>query len=422
MMERWPDVVFVGLTATPGTKGLGKIWDDLVTPTSTNDLIAAGLLSDSRTFAHSHPDLSGIATVAGDYHEGQLSERMQKPTLVADTVDCLKKFRGGRPTLVFCVDRAHAQVVFEKLCDAGIHAVYVDQYTPREEREKIRQRMEHGEVEVTVNIGCLTTGTDWPFISCIVLARPTKSKMLFKQIIGRGLRTYPGKDYCLILDQSDSTQRLGFASDIEWDHLDDGNPNRSAAKKKEPAEPRECVECHALIPPATRACPECGHTFKVISPIRIGKGELTEVKRGEKKQKHTMATKQIWWSGFLHYAAQRNKNRKWCLAQYKQKFGVIEPRRLAAACPNSGWRLMFGFRPSRNACRLQWPKAHERAPASLLPEQSRRQPPSPPHSGALPEGPRRAGRGNLLTAVAAPANAAWDTKAFWEGWRAQRSS
>lgn len=62
------------------------------------------------------------------------------------------------------------------------------------------------------SVGCLTTGVDLD-VRCIVLARPTKSEMLFVQIIGRGLRRAPGKVDCLILDHSDTHSRLGFVTD-----------------------------------------------------------------------------------------------------------------------------------------------------------------------------------------------------------------
>ena len=259
LMARWPNTLFIGFSATPGTKGLGRIWQDLVTPTTTEELMTTvnpltgrPFLSPFKVYAADHPDLSGIRTVAGDYHEGQLSERMSSVKLIADAAHTWKTQALGRPTLAFCVDRAHASKVHEQYCAASIHAEYVDAFTPRLEREAIRKRMESGETEVAVNIGTLTTGTDWPFIACIQLCRPTKSKMLFKQIVGRGLRDHPGKDHCLVLDHSDSTQRLGFVTDIERNGLDDGTaPTASARKERDtgmPQLPLPHVRGHQPLP------------------------------------------------------------------------------------------------------------------------------------------------------------------------------
>ena len=71
----WSAVPFVGLSATPWTKGLGKLYQELIIASTTQDLIDQGHLSNFRVFAPSHPDLSGVHTVAGDYHEGELGMR-----------------------------------------------------------------------------------------------------------------------------------------------------------------------------------------------------------------------------------------------------------------------------------------------------------------------------------------------------------
>ena len=70
----WSDKPIVGMSATPWTRGLGKHYDDLVIPATTAELIKDGYLSEFRVFAPSSPDLSGVRTVAGDYHEGDLAK------------------------------------------------------------------------------------------------------------------------------------------------------------------------------------------------------------------------------------------------------------------------------------------------------------------------------------------------------------
>ncbi|MEH3117040.1 MAG: DEAD/DEAH box helicase family protein [Methylorubrum populi] len=192
----WATVPFVGLSATPWTKGLGKHYDDLIRVTTTAELIAAGYLSPFRVYAPSHPDLSGVRTVAGDYHEGDLGEAMNKPELVADVVTTWRQRGENRPTFVFAVDRPHAKRLQAEFERAGVACGYIDAYTKPDEREALFRRFTAGELRVISSVGCLTTGVDLD-VRCIVLARPTKSEMLFVQIIGRGLRTAPGKTDCL---------------------------------------------------------------------------------------------------------------------------------------------------------------------------------------------------------------------------------
>lgn len=236
----WASVPFVGLSATPWTKGLGKFYDDLIQVTTTAELIKAGYLSPFRVYAPSHPDLSAVRTVAGDYHEGDLGEAMNQVALVADVVETWVKHGENRPTFMFGVDRAHAKHLQTRFEGAGVPCGYIDAFTNGPEREGLFRRFTAGDLRAIASVGCLTTGVDLD-VRCIVLARPTKSEMLFTQIIGRGLRTAPGKVDCLVLDHSDTHLRLGFVTDIRKDKLDDGRERQKAEAKQRPqALPKEC--------------------------------------------------------------------------------------------------------------------------------------------------------------------------------------
>jgi DNA repair protein RadD len=186
-------VPVIGLSATPWTRGLGKYFDKLIIAATTEELIEAGYLSKFRVFAPASPDLSKVRIRAGDYADNDLSAVMDKSELVADVVDTWLARGKGRPTLCFAVDRTHAKHLQQRLIAAGVVAEYIDAYTSALEREAIAKRFKAGAVELVCNVGCLTTGIDWD-VRCIILARPTKSEMLFVQMIGRGLRTADGKD------------------------------------------------------------------------------------------------------------------------------------------------------------------------------------------------------------------------------------
>jgi DNA repair protein RadD len=258
--DDWKRVPFIGLSATPWTKGLGQHWDHLVVAATTRDLIAQGLLSPYRCFAPSHPDLSGVGTQAGDYAVGQLSKAMSKPKLVADVVQTWLEKGEDRPTLCFCVDRAHAKHVQQKFQAAGVACGYIDAYSKPDERKTLERDFRSGAIRVACSVGVLTTGIDWD-VRCISLARPTKSEMLYVQMIGRGLRTAPGKQDCLILDHSDTTLRLGFPADIHREHLDDGK-ERAKSDGSSEGLPKKCPECAFLKPPKLARCPSCGFATK----------------------------------------------------------------------------------------------------------------------------------------------------------------
>lgn len=278
---RWQTVPFVGLSATPWAKGMGKTWDDLIVVATTAQLIERGYLSPFRVFAPSHPDLSGVKIIGGDYHEGQLSERMSKPQLVADVVETWIKLGEGRPTLVFAVDRAHAKHLQDCFEASGIPCGYQDAFTPRDERERLRKQFHDGRLKVVCSVGTLIVGVDWD-VRCLIFARPTRSEMLFCQAIGRGLRTARAKENCLILDHSDNHLRLGFVTDIHHDTLDDGKPKGS--QKRQAPLPKECSQCHFLKPPKTRKCPNCGFAAEAKTDVEEVDGELGELRPKGKKE------------------------------------------------------------------------------------------------------------------------------------------
>ncbi len=315
-MKSWDATPFVGLSATPWTKGLGKIYDDLLVAATTQQLIDGGFLSDFQVYAPSHPDLSGIKTVAGDYHEGQLGDRMDTDPLVADIVDTWRKRGEGRPTLVFAVNRAHAKHIQEQFLVSGVSAEYIDAYTDLPEREAIAKRFHDGDVQVVCNVGVLTTGIDWD-VRCIVLARPTKSKMLFVQMIGRGLRTAPGKDHCLILDHSDTHTRLGFVTDIHQDELDTGEKAVNAKAEPKVRLPKECPSCAFLKPVGSLKCPACGFRPVVTPDVEQLDGELTLLTKKPMK-----SDKQRVYSQLAYIAMERGYSKGWIAHSYRDLVGV----------------------------------------------------------------------------------------------------
>ena len=328
LIEDWPETPFIGLSATPWAKGMGRFWSNLIVASTTQELIRLGRLCPFRVFAPSHPDLSGVkVTTTGhgrDYAEGELSDAMQEGTLTADIVSTWLQRGRGRPTLVFAVDRAHALALHRQFEQAGVRSAYQDGGTPQGEREDIRKGFEAGQIELVCSVGTLTTGVDWPMISCIVLARPTKSEMLFLQIIGRGLRTHPGKEYLLILDHSDTTLRLGFVTDIHHAALDDGTPKKASEDRKEGL-PRQCKnpDCTALMPKFARKCPACGFEPKPQPrEVEVQEGELVELDGNKRNKTEGWPEKVAFIRGLRAYAIEKGFNSGWVAHKYRARFGV----------------------------------------------------------------------------------------------------
>lgn len=318
MADRETRRIFIGLSATPWAKGMADHWQQLVVPVSMQALIDDEFLSPFRVFAPTIPDLSGVKIVAGDYHEGQLADVMGGASIVADVVQTWKQRAQGLSTLVFAVNRAHASQLVQQFADAGVRMGYCDANVDIVERQLLFRQMARGDIAGIVNIGTLTTGVDAD-VRCVVLARPTKSEMLFVQMIGRGLRTAPGKSEALILDHADNHARMGFVTDIHHDRLLSGKDKPHPTKQeKGEATPKPCPACGTLKKGG--ACPSCGFKPERQSEVEVEAGELVEFRA--KPPKHNRDEKQKFWSMAQHVDRDRGKGGRLAKALYRAKFGV----------------------------------------------------------------------------------------------------
>lgn len=320
-MEMRPDTYWIGLTATPWAKGMAKVWDDLVIIATTADLIKRGYLSDFRVYAPSKPDLTGVKTSMGDYNQKQLAERTNKEPLVASIVDTWLKMAKGRPTICYAVNCAHAQMIQANFRREGVNAGYVDAHTDDDDRKALFQAFADGTVEVICNVGVLVAGFDSD-VRCIILATPTKSEIKMVQCVGRGLRTAEGKDYCLILDHSDTHERLGFVTDIHHEALDDGTPKKASKTDKDEPLPKPCPKCACLL--VKGMCPACGFQAQKQADVEHVSGELVEITG--KKKKTTLEKQQIW-AMLRHYQMAKGYSAGWVYHTCQDMLGTVPRER-----------------------------------------------------------------------------------------------
>ena len=329
---------FIGLTATPGARGMGRYWDDLIVPVTMKELIDASYLSPFRVFAPYSPDLSKVRIVAGEYHEGDLSRAMNKGHLIGDVVRTWKRLGEDRQTVLFAVDRAHAKHLQAAFVAEGVSTEYIDAEVSILDREAIKRRFHNGDVRVVVNIATMIVGVDWDF-DCLIDAAPTKSVMRFVQKIGRVLRYKPGKE-ALIIDHSDNHLSLGFVTDIEWKKLDNGAPKTREEKEDEDAErkerlPKKCPSCSTLIPVGVYACGACGWKGGRENTVTHIDGELIELsavrekrQRGKANREMTWHEKQAFMADLKAYALSKGYREGWAAMKYKDRVGVFpnDPR------------------------------------------------------------------------------------------------
>jgi DNA repair protein RadD len=274
----------LGVTATPQRldgRGLGLVeggvFDDLVLGASVSELIEQGFLVGARVFAPARvPDLTGVATRAGDFDPDQLAALMGTVSITGDAVEHYTRLAAGLPAIAFCVTVEHAEQVAVAFQDAGWRAACVHGRTPALERDAAIAGLGTGVTQVLTSCDLISEGLDVPSLGAVILLRPTRSLALHLQQIGRGLRPAPGKEHLIALDHAGNTSRLGFIDEIRPWTL----KSRPKGDAQPPTASRHCPECdavHSLAP----VCPDCGFVYPVSPHLVIQQpgqlGEITEL-------------------------------------------------------------------------------------------------------------------------------------------------
>jgi superfamily II DNA or RNA helicase len=204
--------LFVGLTATPerlDKVGLHYLWGS--EPTFSMGILD-GILStpqylcDLRTKSVPAFNLSSAKVTAGDYNDGSLAETLLEQHGPEQIVEASLKYAAGRKKLVFLPTINFADVVTLEYQANGTAAALVTGETPKDERRELIHAFRLGQIEALCNVNVLSYGFDAPVADCAVLGRPTRSRTLFTQQIGRITRMFPGKVDGLILDLVGNTQ------------------------------------------------------------------------------------------------------------------------------------------------------------------------------------------------------------------------
>lgn len=282
IVEFYGNPRLLGLSATPVrldgrslSLQAGGLFDSMVITVGTADLIHEGFLSPFRYFAPSKPDLTGIKIVAGDYDQHELAERVDKPKIVGDVVQTWMQRAAGRSTIVFAVSVAHAEHIADEFSSIGVTAKCISGQTKSDERRKAMEDFCAGRLLVLVNCALYIEGIDAPIIRCVILSSPTRSVTRYLQSVGRGLRTNPGKDDCVILDHAGLVFDHGLPDENrEWTLA-------TSARKKKDAQKTlaisQCPKCYAVHAPAP-ACPQCGHVYEIKSrEVERVDGQLVEL-------------------------------------------------------------------------------------------------------------------------------------------------
>jgi superfamily II DNA or RNA helicase len=208
--------LLVGVTATPERtdgKGLSQHFSEIVANYPILWGIQNGYLVDVRCkdVKLTNLRLEDVKTSHGDYAEGALGEAMADAQAPWHIVKEWKELAAGRLTASFHPTIAAAEAQAAEFMAQGVRSACVSGVS-LDDRRRILSDLTTGRLQVVTNAMVLTEGWDFPALSCVIMGRPTKSSSLYTQVIGRGLRPYPGKEDCLVLDVCGASEKVNLCS------------------------------------------------------------------------------------------------------------------------------------------------------------------------------------------------------------------
>jgi DNA repair protein RadD len=280
----FPGAKIVGMTATPeradGT-GLGEVFEVLLESVSVNDLIADGYLIRPLYYA-APADLVGLNTRGGDYSPEETYLRYNKKQLYDQVVEKYRLHGRGYKAICFCVNVPHSKATAEAFNEAEISAAHLDADTSTDERKRILADYASGKYQVLCNVALFTEGFDLPVIGTVILNRPTQSRPLYQQMVGRGGRPTAGfdeettegrlaaiaasdKPRFVVIDLGGNLKEHGY-----WEQPINYSLNAPKKRKRKKDAPKdasvikECPNCGLYAQAQARECEECSYTYPTL--------------------------------------------------------------------------------------------------------------------------------------------------------------
>jgi superfamily II DNA or RNA helicase len=204
--------LLLGVTATPerGDRSpLGRIFEEIVYQKTILEMIPT-YLSDLRAIEVQlvKADFNSLHIRNGDFRDDEVEEMMFNADAPQEVAAAYGKYAIGRKTLIFSPSVALAHAMVDAFRAVGIRSIEaIDGTMPLDKRRDMLKRFHTGQTQIISNCFVLTEGFDEPSVDCIVIARPTRSRPTYTQMVGRGTRKFPGKEDCLVLDCVGATTR-----------------------------------------------------------------------------------------------------------------------------------------------------------------------------------------------------------------------
>ena len=325
--EQFPDVLRVGVTATPvriNGDGLGDVNDKLIIGVTSKWLIENKCLSPYDYYATSIADLPGLHIKMCEYVTAEIEKAMIKKAIFGDTISYYRKLADGKKAICYCASIKHSKAMAAAFCEAGIPAEHIDGETPKPERAEIIRKFRSGEAQILCNVDLISEGFDVPDCECAILLRPTQSLTLYIQQSMRCMRYREGKR-AIIIDHVGNYARFGLPDDDrEWT-LDKKSKKKRTVSDEVKA--KLCPNCFLTFEPKpgeNLVCPHCGYVFEKNERKELEEksSELEKIEGFVLKYDNPSSCKS--YSELLEYAKRKGYKRGWAYYQAKSRGFFID--------------------------------------------------------------------------------------------------
>jgi superfamily II DNA or RNA helicase len=329
LIEQYPpETFFLPVTATPHVpQGLRHVADEVVYPITISDLIKQNYLVPPKYFSMpSETDFEKlkIDKKTGDFYTNQIDGIMGEAKIVGDIVKTWLEKGENRPTICFATSVANSLGMVDQFIAAGIPAVHIEAKNSWDERQKALKDLETGVVKIVSNVGILCTGVDMPYVSCVIMARPTASYNLMIQQLGRATRIYPGKSNFIVLDHGKNVVRHGF---IEMEKECDLDGSGKKEKVEDLIQYETCKQCYYVYEKPADECPQCGFVNpkkEREAPIHRTDIDLVEIKDVEILNAQRVKSKV---KSLINRAINFGYQPGWVYHRIKTEFGATHAKR-----------------------------------------------------------------------------------------------
>jgi superfamily II DNA or RNA helicase len=309
-----PNTKFIGLTATPeraDTKGLSEMYDDIIYGPTFRESIENGYLTNFKYFAVPLEGLNELHRQGTEFDADELNTLLEQRKIFGSAIEHYGDIAQGKTSIIFTRDIKSAEETAYRFSNAGFRFEAIHGKMNMKKRNALTEALNNKKIDGLCSAEILTYGFDCPKVECIIMLRPTLSRTLYFQVLGRGIRPYSlynidginvenpfnpddnarlvyKKENCIVLDHVNNiTIHVPMTSDNLIDSFDDIEWNFRGRKKKiinndnSAIKLKICTTCFMYY--EGDVCPNCGtaREIKERGNLEVVDGRLVEIKTPE---------------------------------------------------------------------------------------------------------------------------------------------